>query len=83
MWGRAALRQMRYAVACKPCGTGAVCQRREGRSKKYDLARLAYLAPDITGSILAGSQPRSFSLRKLLRGMPLAWADQRRRFGYG
>ena len=48
------------------------------------LARLAYLAPDIVGAILDGKAPRSLTARQLLRApeVPLAWADQRRMFGY-
>ena len=46
------------------------------------IARLAYLAPDITQSILDGTQPRSLTLKKLLADVPDSWTEQRRRFGY-
>ena len=48
------------------------------------LARLAYLAQDIVGAILDGKQPPALTARKLLRTaeVPLAWADQRRIFGF-
>ena len=48
------------------------------------LARLAYLAPDIVTAILAGKQPRALTARQLLRAaeIPLAWADQRKTFGF-
>ena len=46
------------------------------------MARLAYLAPDITEAILAGTQPRSLSLKKLLGEIPLSWAEQRKSFGF-
>jgi hypothetical protein len=47
------------------------------------LARLAYLAPDITRAILDGKQPAALTSRRLLKlpALPLAWADQRRLLG--
>ncbi len=42
---------------------------------------LTLLAPDITQAILEGRQPRGLKLATLLRGIPLAWDDQRKRFG--
>jgi DNA invertase Pin-like site-specific DNA recombinase len=45
------------------------------------LSRLAFLAPDLQGQILSGTQPPGLTLRALLKAeMPLAWADQRRWF---
>ena len=48
------------------------------------LARLAYLAPDITAAILDGTQPTTLTSRRLLKvpGLPLAWADQRKLLGF-
>jgi DNA invertase Pin-like site-specific DNA recombinase len=48
------------------------------------LARLAYLAPDITSAILDGSQPATLTSRSLLKlpGLPLAWPEQRRMLGF-
>jgi site-specific DNA recombinase len=48
------------------------------------LARLAWFAPDIVSAILDGSAPRALTARRLLRAaeVPLAWADQRRAFGF-
>ncbi len=48
------------------------------------LARLAYLAPDITAAILDGAQPKTLTSRQLLKlpALPLAWADQRRLLGF-
>ena len=46
------------------------------------LARLAYLAPDITESILDGTQPPHLSLRRLMVPIPLSWSEQRRKFGF-
>ena len=48
------------------------------------LARLAWLAPNIVSAILDGKAPRALTSRQLLRAgeVPLAWADQRRMFGF-
>lgn len=48
------------------------------------LARLAYLAPDITTAILDGNQPPALTSRRLLKlpALPLAWADQRTLLGF-
>jgi len=43
--------------------------------------RFAYLAPDIVEAIIEGRQPRTLTVKRLLRGIPLAWADQRDVFG--
>jgi len=45
------------------------------------LLRFAYLAPDIVEAIIEGRQPRSLTVKRLLRGIPLSWADQRATFG--
>lgn len=44
------------------------------------LARLAYLAPDITSAILNGTQPATLTSRSLLKlpGLPLEWTEQRK-----
>jgi DNA invertase Pin-like site-specific DNA recombinase len=44
------------------------------------LARLAYLAPDITSAILDGTQPATLTSRSLLKlpGLPLEWTEQRK-----
>ncbi len=42
---------------------------------------LTLLAPDITQAILEGRQPKGLKLATLLRGIPLAWEEQRRVFG--
>jgi hypothetical protein len=39
---------------------------------------LTLLAPDITQAILEGRQPKGLKLATLLRGVPLAWEEQRR-----
>ncbi|MFY9991268.1 MAG: hypothetical protein WAL40_09545, partial [Rhodoplanes sp.] len=35
------------------------------------------LAPDIVEAIVEGRQPRSLTVKRLLQGIPCAWADQR------
>jgi len=43
------------------------------------VARLAFMAPDLQRQILAGRQHADLKLRQVLKSpMPLAWADQRR-----
>ena len=48
------------------------------------LLRISWLAPDILSAIADGSQPVALTGRRLLRAtnIPLAWADQRRLFGF-
>jgi DNA-binding transcriptional regulator LsrR (DeoR family) len=46
------------------------------------LLRFAYLAPDIVEAVVEGRQPRSLTVNRLLRGIPLAWSDQRAAFGF-
>ncbi|MBF0342388.1 MAG: phage portal protein [Magnetococcales bacterium] len=46
----------------------------------YDLS---LLAPDIVEAILDGRQPVGLSLRELAKGIPLAWEEQRVKFGFG
>lgn len=43
--------------------------------------RLAFLAPDIVEAILNGEQPPGLTLTKVLRELPLSWAEQRRFLG--
>jgi hypothetical protein len=65
----------------------AALTEREGVSRSYftRLARLGYLAPDITQAILDGRQPRDLTPEKLLEHsrLPLAWHDQRIVLGFG
>jgi len=47
------------------------------------LLPLAYLAPDITESILEGNQPASLALKKLIQTrIPLSWNAQRKALGF-
>src|SRR6516162_2824028 len=46
------------------------------------LLRFAYLAPDIVEAVIEGRQPRPLTVKLLLRGIPLDWADQRAAFGF-
>lgn len=54
-----------------------------GSAYQRALGALAFLAPDIQAAIVAGRQPAGLKLEHILRGeIPLAWADQRVRFGF-
>src|SRR5262245_49368971 len=46
------------------------------------LLRFCYLAPDIVEAIVEGRQPRSLTVKRLLKGIPHAWPDQRVAFGF-
>ncbi len=54
------------------------------RQHQARLARIAYLAPDITSAIVEGRQPPSLNGRRLLRvtALPLEWSAQRRLLGF-
>ena len=54
------------------------------RSHLVRLARLRFLAPDITAAILEGHQPVELTGRALLRcsELPIGWDEQRRAFGF-
>jgi len=54
------------------------------RSHLVRLARLRFLAPDITAAILEGRQPVDLTARALLRysELPVGWDDQRRALGF-
>ena len=56
----------------------------EGGTDAYvcRLLPLTCLAPDIVEAILDGRQPKGFKLADLLRGIPLAWEEQRRVYGF-
>jgi site-specific DNA recombinase len=46
------------------------------------LLRFTYLAPDIVEAIIEGRQPRTLTVKLLLRGIHLDWADQRAALGF-
>jgi site-specific DNA recombinase len=52
-----------------------------GVQKRYvgHIIRLAFLAPDITESILDGKQPPDLNVQKLIPRPPSSWAAQRLR----
>jgi hypothetical protein len=54
-----------------------VDQRYAGR-----ILQFAFLAPDIVEAILEGRQPADLTVKKLLRGFPLSWGEQRKRLGF-
>jgi hypothetical protein len=59
---------------------------REGVDKSYvsRVMTLAFLAPDIAESIVAGRQPVDLSVEKLTKriDLPLDWAQQRQLLGF-
>ena len=54
------------------------------RSYTTRLVRLAFLAPDIVGDILAGQQPPELTARRLMDNtrLPLDWTAQRDALGF-
>jgi site-specific DNA recombinase len=46
------------------------------------LLRLGYLAPDIVEAVVEGRQPRSLTVKRLLKEIPRPWPDQRTAFGF-
>ena len=64
--------------------SAAELSRAEGINESYlcRVLRLTLLAPDIVEAIVEGRQPRSLTVKRLLRGIPCDWADQRAAFGF-
>lgn len=47
------------------------------------LMQLAFLAPGIQQALVEGRQPPGLTLQQMLdRGIPIAWVDQRAKFGF-
>jgi hypothetical protein len=44
------------------------------------ILRLTSLAPDIVEAILRGEEPEGISLRRLQKGLPVCWREQRERW---
>ena len=55
---------------------------RINRSYLSRTIRLALLAPDIVEAILNGTQPQTLRLADLEGPFPIAWAEQRKLFGF-
>jgi site-specific DNA recombinase len=72
-----ALRRGEYADTAE---IAATCDLSEAYVRR--ILRLAFLAPDIVEAIAEGRHPRGLTLQRLLDPVPLAWAEQRRRFGF-
>jgi hypothetical protein len=58
--------------------------RRTGLDERYigRVLQCALLAPDIVEAILDGHQPADLGVQKLLKDLPLDWAEQRRVLGF-
>ncbi len=65
----------------------AAIARREGVTDRYiaQLLPLAFLAPDIVGAIIAGTQPEELTADALIKriDLPADWGEQRRALGFG
>jgi site-specific DNA recombinase len=72
-----AIRRGEYADTAEIAST---CDLSEAYVRR--ILRLAFLAPDIVEAIAEGRQPRGLTLQRLLGPVPLAWTEQRRRFGF-
>jgi site-specific DNA recombinase len=72
-----AIRRGEYADTAEIAST---CDLSESYVRR--ILRLAFLAPDIVEAIAEGRQPRGLTLQRLLDPVPLAWTEQRRRFGF-
>jgi len=72
-------------MGVRPDGRAIENRQARGASTAYRrlLANLAFLAPAIQAAIAAGHQPAGLKLEHLLRSdLPLAWADQKAKFGF-
>ncbi|MBF0213231.1 MAG: hypothetical protein HQM00_06665, partial [Magnetococcales bacterium] len=47
------------------------------------ILKLSLLSPEIVEAILDGRQPVGLSLREFAKGIPLAWEEQKVKFGFG
>ncbi|MBF0628727.1 MAG: hypothetical protein HQL91_10985 [Magnetococcales bacterium] len=47
------------------------------------ILELSLLSPEIVEAILDGRQPVGLSLREFAKGIPLAWEEQKVKFGFG
>jgi hypothetical protein len=52
------------------------------RTVVKETLRFTLLAPDIIRAIVAGAQPRTFTLQQLRRRVPTDWSAQRSEFGF-
>ncbi len=52
------------------------------RSYVSRILGLVNLAPDIALAVLNGREPEGFTLRRLRRGIPVLWEEQRKQFGF-
>jgi hypothetical protein len=61
-----------------------VLARRADMTERYvsKVLPCAFLAPNIVESILQGRQPDDLTFARLVKGIPLSWAEQRQQFGF-
>ena len=76
---------MAYLVERGKVNSFAAVADHEGCSEAYvrKLLPIAFLAPDITEAMLAGTHPRNLTLADLIsKPLPLDWKTQRQRLGF-
>jgi hypothetical protein len=76
--------EWRDALACGTAKSFRAIARNAGCTEGYvrQIVELAFLAPEITTSILRGTQARQITVDRLVRQpIPLSWREQRRVFG--
>ena len=62
--------------------TALAAQTGMDRTFLYHSMEMANLAPDIQKAIVDGLVPRDLTLKRLRKGIPEAWVDQRKVFGF-
>jgi len=85
VWGLSRAHSIVSAMALRPDGRAINGQVAKAAASPYEraMASLAFLAPDIQAAIIAGRQPAGLKLEHILRSqVPLAWADQRAKYGF-
>lgn len=85
VWGLSRAHSIVGAMALRPDGRAINGQAGKSAASPYEraMAGLTFLAPDIQAAIIAGRQPAGLKLEHILRSqIPLAWADQRAKYGF-
>ncbi len=85
VWGLSRAHSIVGDMALRPDGRVINGQAGKAAASPYEraMAGLTFLAPDIQAAIIAGRQPAGLKLEHILRSqVPLAWADQREKYGF-
>jgi hypothetical protein len=72
-----------WIVAGEVSGRRSIAQKL-GLDERYvgRVLECAFLAPDIMETMLDGRQPSDLTFKKLTRGLPLSWMEQRKQLGF-